>query len=392
MLDAIVVGAGPAGNQTALKLAEAGHKVAVIDYRARPGDKLCTGIVGRQCFEEYSVPASMVLHEARSATFFAKDTEPVLVQRERPQAYVIDRVAFVSRIAERAATAGARYITDSVVNSVEVDAECVRVTFRSNLAGSKPITLNSRAAVIACGVGSRMAEMAGLSSSVKLAHSSQTVVEVPSGADVSVILPGLLPSGHFGWLVPQGNGKALLGVLGRPRTNDAAHAALQMAQASGLAGAHIADWQHWPIPVGSAPVTSNHRALLVGDAAGQVKPTTGGGIYYSLIAADIAATNLSDALRSDNLSASALRSYDQAWKDALGAELRIGRFARSIFERLDGATVARLLRASETSGLLNEEGSFDWHSKLITSWMGNRMFDAALAPFRAVGGMLSAIV
>ena len=386
------MGAGPAGSQTALKLARAGHEVAVIDYRARPGDKLCTGIIGRQCFEEYSVPASMVLHEARAATFLAKDSEPVLVQREHPQAYVIDRVAYVSRIAEHAAAAGARYITGSVVNLIEMNPGGVRVTFRGNQSGSDSQVLESRSIVMASGAGSRIAEMAGLSPARKLAYASQTVVDAPPGSTVNVMLPGVLPSGHFGWIVPQGNGRALLGVLGRPRNAGAAHTALQMAQASGLAGTQITKWQHWPVPVGAAPITSNHRALLVGDAAGHVKPTTGGGIYYSLLAADIAASKLSAALLSDSLSASTLQGYDVAWKEALGTELRVGRIARSIFERLDGETMTRLLRASEASGLLDEEGSFDWHSKLIIRWMGHRMFDAALAPFRAVGGMLSAIV
>jgi choline dehydrogenase-like flavoprotein len=143
MLDAIVVGAGPSGNQMALKLAQSGHEVALIDYRARPGDKLCTGIVGRQCFEKYSVPDSTVLHEARSATFHAKDTDPVLVQRERTQAYVIDRMAFISRIGEHAAAAGAHYITSSVVNSIEIRADGVSVTIRANRSGSQPRVLRS---------------------------------------------------------------------------------------------------------------------------------------------------------------------------------------------------------------------------------------------------------
>lgn len=387
-----MVGAGPAGNQTALGLALAGHDVAVVDYRARPGDKLCTGIVGRQCFEEYSVPASMVLHEAHAATFLAKDSEPVTVRRERAQAYVIDRVAFVSNIAERAAAAGARYITESVVNSIEMGADGVQVSIRTGRTRHQRRVLKSRAIVMASGAGSRVAEMAGLSPSRKLAYASQTVVEAPGDSGVNVMLPGVLPSGHFGWLVPQGDGRALLGVLGRPRNGRAASMALQVAQANGIAGAQVAEWQHWPVPVGAAPVTSNHRALLVGDAAGQVKPTTGGGIYYALLAADIAASTLDNGLRSGSLGATAMRGYDRRWKAALGTELRVGRFARSIFERLDGRTVANLLRASEASGLLDEEGSFDWHSRLIIRWMGHRMFDTALAPFRAVGGVLSAIV
>lgn len=389
MLDAIVVGAGPAGNETALKLVLAGHEVAVIDYRTKPGVKLCTGIVGRQCFEEYSVPASMILHEARSAAFITGNSPPVVIERDRPHAYVIDRAAFVASIADKARAAGARYFIGSIVNSVEVNTQAVRVKFRE---GAAERMLEARAVIVASGAGSKVAEMAGLSPARKFAFASQTVVETPCNSTVKVMLPGVLPQGHFGWVVPQGDGRALLGVLGRPRLDIAAESALHAAREAGIAGKQLSPRQHWPVPVGMAPVTSNHRALLVGDAAGQVKPTTGGGIYYSLLAADIAAETLNHGLKTDQLAAPAMKNYDTAWKTTLGTELRVGSFARSIFERLDGSTVATLLRSAETSGLLNQEGSFDWHSALIIRAMGYRFFDAALAPFRAVGGVLSAIV
>ena len=67
---------------------------------------------------------------------------------------------------------------------------------------------------------------------------------------------------------------------------------------------------------------------MVGDAAGQVKPTTGGGIYYGLLCADIAANNLHRALDADDLSARNLANYEREWKKKLGRELKIGYYAR----------------------------------------------------------------
>jgi hypothetical protein len=75
----------------------------------------------------------------------------------------------------------------------------------------------------------------------------------------------------------------------------------------------------------------------------------------------------------------------------LQKELRVGSFARSIFERLDGPALLRLLRAAEASGLLNSRGSFDWHSEVISRVFSNRLFDASTASLRAVSRFFSRV-
>ena len=387
MLDAIVVGAGPAGSQAALRLAELGHSVAVIDYRIRIGDKLCTGIIGRQCFEQYSVPRSLVLHEARSARFVARGGEQVNITRDETQAYVIDRVAFVSLLAERARGAGVSYLTGHTVTGVTRHDGYVEVRARQ---GGIEQVLQARCVVAASGAGTKIAEMVGLRPARDLAFASQAVISAPGLEEVHVLLPGILPRGYFGWIVPQG-GAALLGLLGRQRDEQALHMAAQYAASVGLDQPDSFNWRHWPVPLAPAAATSTERAVLVGDAAGQGKPTSGGGIYYALLSADIAADTLRRALASDDLSAASLHEYDVAWKGVLQKELRVGRFARSIFERLDGPALLKLLRAAEASGLLNGSGSFDWHSEIITRVFSNRLFDASTASLRAVSRFLASL-
>jgi geranylgeranyl reductase family protein len=361
--------------------------VAVVDYRTRIGDKLCTGIVGQQCFEQYSVPRSLVLHEARNARFVARGGEQV-ISRKGTQAYVIDRMAFVSLLAERAREAGASYLTGCTVAGVTRHDGYVEVRARR---GGVEQVLEARCVVVASGTGTKLAEMAGLNPARELAFASQSVISAPGLEEVHVLLPGVLPRGYFGWIVPQGGGAALLGLLGRQRDEGALHMAAQYAASVGFGQPGPFNWRHWPVPVAPAAATSAERAVLVGDAAGQVKPTSGGGIYYALLSADIAADTLGRALTDDDLSAASLHEYDLAWKAVLQKELRVGCFARSIFERLDGPALLRLLSAAEASGLLNGRGSFDWHSEIITRVFSSRLFDASTASLRAVSRFLSRV-
>ena len=78
------------------------------------------------------------------------------------------------------------------------------------------------------------------------------------------------------------------------------------------------------LPLGPIDRTYGDRLLVLGDAAGLVKPTTGGGIYYSLLSAGIAAEVLGPALNRDRVGADTLAAYESAWRKAIGSELRAG--------------------------------------------------------------------
>ena len=101
-----------------------------------------------------------------------------------------------------------------------------------------------------------------------------------------------------------------------------------------------------------------------------MKPTTGGGIYYGLIGADIAAGILDKALNENDLSEKSLSRYEKAWRRKLGGELRTGYQARKLFERMNEAQIDRLFKVIKRGGIDEEllkapEISFDWHSGLI---------------------------
>ena len=104
----------------------------------------------------------------------------------------------------------------------------------------------------------------------------------------------------------------------------------------------------WPaprlkiLPLGPVAKTYGERLLAVGDAAGLVKPTTGGGIYYGLVSGLLAADVLNAALREDDLGEARLRAYEELWQEGSDPEIRVGLKFRRLASRLnDGAIDAR---------------------------------------------------
>ena len=119
------------------------------------------------------------------------------------------------------------------------------------------------------------------------------------------------------------------------------------------------------------------------DAAGQVKPTTGGGIYYALLAGEVAAQTLHGALSRGDLSQSQLSCYEKGWKGLLSRDLGIGRGARSLFESLKDMQIDSLMETIATNGirsdvLSSKEFSFDWHGGAIIGALGHPLLSGSL--------------
>lgn len=124
------------------------------------------------------------------------------------------------------------------------------------------------------------------------------------------------------------------------------------------------------ITLASPAQTYRNRVLLVGDTAGQVKPLTGGGIYFGLLCADMASETLHSALEKGDFSASYLFSYQKEWKRLLGRELRLGYRAHRVYGRLSDFRIDWLTSLADKRGLpvrLSEstEIGFDWHGSAM---------------------------
>ena len=377
MPDVIVIGAGPAGNQTAYELSRRGRSVTVFDCREAIGAKLCAGIVGRECAERYGISENLIHLAARSARILPPRGPEVRVERDEIQAYVIDRVRFVAAVADRARTRGAEYRLRRRVVHVDILPDRVVAMARHN---GRTERYEARVLVIASGFASGLPRMAGLEAASTPAYAAQTTIAGAGVDEVTVYARRHLPRGFFGWVVPSAEGTALVGALGRARPTAALNALLNGLAADGVAFTSVERVQRWGVPLRPAPRTYGDRVVLVGDAAGQVKPTTGGGIYYSMRSGEMAAEVLDDALESDDLSARALQAYENRWRAALGREMRFGYVARRIYEQLSASDVDALLRVATSNGLLRDNHSFDWHADVVIRALGYKLLQDVLGP------------
>jgi flavin-dependent dehydrogenase len=122
------------------------------------------------------------------------------------------------------------------------------------------------------------------------------------------------------------------------------------------------------VPLAPFPRKYADRVLGVGDAAGLVKATTGGGIYYSLVSAAMAANVLAPAIRGGRLDAVHLAAYQRLWRKRLGSELDAQLSLRRLAHRLDDSEIDGFFELARTDGvmpLVRRTAQFNQHRHLI---------------------------
>jgi geranylgeranyl reductase family protein len=385
--DVIVVGAGPSGSQVAYKLAAMGYIVGVVEKKAGlNGDVCCTGLVSRECVQKYSIPEGVIHRWVNSAKLFPPSGKIVHIQRDAPQVAVLNRSAFNQIWAQRAKKAGVDFHFDCNLRGIvrekgKVTAEIYR--------HGETLSLQGRTVVIATGFGTRLLDNLGLGAAGDFAMGAQAVVATDVN-EVEVYFGSEVAPGFFGWLVPTSPGKGLVGLLARRDNPFYLRKLLASLAADGKIASDDVPLTYGGVPLKPLPRTCGDNLLVVGTAAGQVKPVTGGGIYFGLICADIAANHLQKALAADNLTARGLSGYERAWRRKLARELRNGYWGRKVYEMLNDRQVNRVFGLMESTGIIeelrrSEELSFDWHADVITRVMRQQLlaqtFNSIKEPF-----------
>ena len=366
MQDVVIVGGGPAGLYAGARLAAAGVRTTLLEEHPASGDPVhCTGVLAAEAFDEFTLSRRSILNELTTARFWSPAGHPITYCGPHVEALVIDRRAFDQDLYTQAADAGVTVLQDSRATGLAIDGAGVTVrTARGDV--------RARVAVLACGANYALHRQVGLGMPRMFLHTAQMEVTARSLGDVELHFGSEIAPKGFGWVVPVVRGhqaRARIGVMCEseaPRYFDRMLA--RVSGRWGIAANDLGRPRQKILPLAPLPRTYGDRLVAIGDAAGLVKPTTGGGIYYSLVSAALAADVLIDALLEGDLSADRLAPYERQWRARLSAEFQAQLELRLAAHRMTDADIEDLFELARTDGVMpivRRTASFNRHRKLI---------------------------
>ncbi len=354
--DVVIAGGSVAGLICAREIASNNHSVLVIEEDYEIGTpEHCGGLVSTAGLEELGiVPFRKTLnHLIESAEIHAPNGNSFSVNSKKQRVAEISRRELDKQIAHQAQKNGAiikvrtsfQELTDKGVRTSEGEIEC-------------QIFVDAR------GVSSLIhKDRTGILSSAQYEIYADWIKK----GKVQVFFDQEKYPGFFAWVIPSDQGKGKIGVAGKGiNVVEAIEKFLDtMGNYSTIRKIYAPIWIKGPIDK-----FIDGKIVIVGDAAGQAKPTTAGGIYSSGMGGLYAGQAISKFLESkDKLD---LEEYQKRWTEKFGKEFEKQLFARKILERLDNNTINKLFESvtPEITKEISEKEDFDFHTGSIIKLLG----------------------
>lgn len=365
IFDVVVIGAGPAGNVCGYLTAKAGLSTLVLEEHEAAGLFVnCTGIIGVEAFRRLNLPTEQILSSLQGITFHAPSGRSFRYDPGKPLAHVVSRRLFDQALADVAEDHGARYRYGVHARLLRIDSEAVEIRARED----DPDPVRAQVAVIATGFGTNLPLQAGLAGPRDIVYGAQAEVEMEDLHDVEIYLGKSIAPEAFAWVVPLSGGRARVGLVVPTEAPRYFHNFLQHPSIRKRLRTPEPKMLLSPIPTETIERSYADRVLVVGEAAGQVKTTTQGGIYYGMLCAAMAAETIVEAAKKHDFRAGILRRYERSWVRAIGQELKAGLSLRQLFGQLSDAQIDAMVDLGgrdDILGLVRRLAQFDWHRKLI---------------------------
>ncbi len=308
--DVVVVGAGPAGAIAAKYAAINGAKTLLIEEHASIGSPVqCTGLISTKALRECELgEGNFVLSKIRGAFVYAPNGEEACIRGKDIKAYVIDRKIFDRALVELALDNG----VDILMKTRFIGMDTGKISVISN--GEKT-EISGDIIIGADGIQSCVGRAAGLPRCEKFLSGIQFEAPyIPKDPEYVEIFTGNeIAPGFFGWAVPF-SGMARIGLARNPGLSARYYLEkllnhpIVASRYGGSRTEHVVGG----IPLGPPRKTVSKNVMLAGDAAGQVKPTSGGGIYMGAVCAKIAGEVAARACRKEGT----LSEYETKWRSS----------------------------------------------------------------------------
>lgn len=354
--DVVVAGGSVAGLLCAREIAGKGFTVLVIEEDYEIGTpEHCGGLVSLSGLEELGViPFRKTFdHMIESAEISSPNGKSFTINSKNQKVIEISRRELDKQIAFQAQKNGAvikvrtsfQEITDSGIRTNEEKIDC-------------------KLFVDARGVSSLIhKDRTGILSSAQYEIYADWIKK----GKVEVIFDQEKYPSFFAWVIPSGEGKGKVGVAGRGiKVADTLDNILnERGGFSTIRKIFAPIWIKGPIKN-----FVEGKTIIIGDAAGQAKPTTAGGIFTSGMGGVYAGQAISEFLKSNKRED--LEQYQKKWTARFGKEFEKQVLARKILERIDNNTINKLFETitPEIINEISEKDDFDFHTGSIVKLLG----------------------
>lgn len=370
--DVIVIGAGPSGCFTAWQIALSGFKVLVIEEHQEIGLPVqCAGLISPRTMELAGIDKSVVINEFTGLSVFSPLGATLHLESNKEVALAINRTAFDQLIAAKAENAGAILVKGLKVDGIERISDGFRLTASGN--NKTKITMSTKLLIGADGAHSKVARWLELNYDTPNAVMYAVDAELKSSDTnlISVFLGQNIAPGWFGWTIPLDSRTCRIGTgyaLVQPKYS-VQHYFQELVKLNKqiFQDLKIIRCTGGTVPLGLMPNICSSHAMLVGDAAGQIKPISGGGIYMGLKGAQICGQVAVEALNEGDLSEAKLSRYQKLWEIEMGEEITSAMTHRECFMDFrdeDIELVIRFLSKPLCKKLILKYGDIDYPSHL----------------------------
>ncbi len=380
LYDTIVIGGSIAGLLAAREVARKGFSVLVLEEDAEIGTpEHCGGLVSRNALKALGIDEYTILTRIKHATISVLNTT-ISIDAERQDVVAIDRRALDKYVAKQASMNGADIMLMCRARSFAVKDEQVKVDTGRGIMECR-VLVDARGCSIPA------------SSGKGFLPSAQYEVDHAPWVDagrVEVYIDQDRYPGFFAWIIPSGKGRGRVGVSGKginamerlegfigmkEMLRDCSSNGDDGSDDGNSSGGRCVVLRKVFAPIWvdgpQRPFIRERRVVRVGDAAGQAKPTTGGGIYTSGMGGVIAGSAIADALEYNSLDM--LHRYESGWFDLFGREFERMVMLRRVFESLDNKAIERILLAIRSEmDEISVSGDFDFHSFAMAKMLLSR--------------------
>ncbi len=379
--EAVVIGAGPAGLLAAEAISVNGFNVEVFEEHSRVGHPVhCAGMISVEGFRRLGIDLDPVFHQntVYGGRVFSSDGSCITIRDRKPRAHIIDRGCFDTYLSERAESNGVK---------INKGRRVERILFKHEAASGLLLDgseVSSKIVIDAEGARGRLLARSGIDTGqmgVFNGFNVELEVEDVEPDMVEVWFNHETAKEFFTWVIPIGENRVRCG-LATSRNNGAEALRGFIWKRFGEEAPRSI---HGGLVCTGGPVdrTVYPGLMLVGDVAGQVKPTTAGGVVIGGLCARLAGETAVKALGGSSLQL--LEEYEREWRRHYGSELQSMLFLRRLMNGVDDERLNRMLHAFIEEGLeekftiLVEEGDMDMQAEIIKRALTDPVILGALA-------------